>query len=176
MIRPLAVAVLLLAGACSKPAPAPGGPSTEYAARDGSFTARLPGGWKVDDSPGRYRKAAFFGPPDGAKPFSSLISVNFYAAGGRFQTPDDYIAARAALGRAEPPRAAAVGGVPGIEVTVATVFTDVHSGPQRLVARSLAVPAPGGFFGLEYTRPEDQPPSKDFDAMLASFKPGPAPR
>lgn len=173
MIRSLAVAALLLSAACSRPAP---GAPAEYAPSDGSFSARLPGGWKVDESPGRYRKAAFFGPPGGAKPFSELIAVSFYPAGGRYKAPEDYIAGRAALGRAQPPRSVSVGGVQGVEVTVASVFPDPHSGPQPLVTRALAVPAAGGFYALEYTRPEDQPASKDFDDMVASFKPGPAPK
>jgi hypothetical protein len=176
MNRFLAAAVLLLAAACSKPAPFPGSASAEYSAPDGSFTARLPGGWKVDDSPGRYRKAAFFGPPDGAKPFSELIAVSFYPAGGRYRGPDDYIAGQAALGKAGPSKPVTVGDALGVEVTVATTFPDPHAGPRPLITRALAVPAAGGFFALEDTRPEDLPASKEFDELLGSFKPGPAPR
>jgi hypothetical protein len=134
----------------------------------------LPGGWKVDDSKGENRKAAFFGPPTGAKPFSELIAVSWYAAGGRYQGIDDYIAAQAALGRAEPSRPATVAGVAGVEISVASVFPDPHSGPQPLVTRVVAVPAAGGFYALEHTRPADAPPSPAFDELLRTFRPGSA--
>ncbi|OGS41144.1 MAG: hypothetical protein A2506_02045 [Elusimicrobia bacterium RIFOXYD12_FULL_66_9] len=170
MIRSLPIALLLAVAACSRPA-SPGA-SVDYSAPDGSFVASLPGGWKVDDAAGEHRKAAFFGPPDGGKPFSELISVSFYPAGGRYPSIDDYIAAQAALGRAMPPRDVQVGGVRGVELTVRTVFPDVHSGPQPLVTRALAVPAVKGFFALEHTWPEGAAPSAAFDELLGSFKPG----
>lgn len=172
MIRRLAAVLLMCAAACSKPAPVPGGAPAEYVAPDKSFTASLPGGWKVDDAPGEHRKAAFFGPPDGKKPFSELISVSFYPAGGRYQDIEEYVAAQSALGQALPPREASVGGVRGVELTVRSVFRDVHSGPQPLVTRALAVPAAKGFFTLEHTWPEGAAPSPAFDDLLRSFKPG----
>jgi len=170
MIRRLAAVLMLCAAACSRPAPAPGGAPVEYAAPDGSFTARLPGGWTVDDAPGENRKAAFFGPADGKKPFSELIAVSFYPAGGRYGGVDEYLAAQASHGSAAPPRDATVAGVKGVELIVRTVFPDVHSGPQPVVTRVLAVPAAGGFYALEHTWPDGAAPSPAFDALVASFK------
>ena len=166
----LAVVVLLLGAACSRPAPVPGGAPGEYAASDGSFTVRLPGGWRVDEAPGETRKAAFFGPPAGAKPFSELISVSYYPEGGRYKGVDDYVAAQAALGRAEPTREVLVGGARAVEMSVATVFPDIHSGPQPLITRVVAVPAAGGFYALEHTRPSASPPSAEFDELVRSFQ------
>lgn len=170
MIRRLAVALLLGAAACSRPAAT--GALIEYAAPDGSFTARLPGGWRVDDAPGEHRKAAFFGPPDGKKPFSELIAVSFHPAGGRYRSVDEYLAAQAALGRAAPPREVPVGGAHGMELTVRSVFADPHSGPQPIVTRALALTAAKGFFTLEHTWPEGAAPSSAFDELVRSFKPG----
>ena len=174
MSRRFVVMLLLCASACSRPAPAPvssDGPIS-YAAPDESFTASLPGGWKVDDSPGEHRKAAFFGPPDGPKPFAELIAVSWYRAGDRYQNVDDYLAAQAALGRAEPAREVSAGGVKGRELTVRSVFPDVHSGPQPVVTRVVAVPSGAGFFALEHTWPDGAAPSPAFERLLETFKPG----
>jgi hypothetical protein len=146
----------------------------EYSAPDGSFAARLPGGWKVDDAPGVSRKAAFFGPPDGAKPFAQLIAVSFYPAGGRYKDADEYLATQAALGRAEPAREARAGGRRATEMTLRTRFNDIHSGVQPLVTRVVAVPVDGGFFALEHTWPEGTAPSPAFEELVAGFKPGAA--
>lgn len=167
-----AAVLLLLGAACSRPS-APDGASREYAARDGSFAAKLPEGWKVDEAPGENRKAAFFGPPDGAKPFSQLIAVSFYSAGGRYKNVDEYMAAQSALGRAEPPHAAAAG-ARGVERLVHTVFQDIHSGSQPLTTRIVAIPAAGGFYALEHTWPDGTAPSPAFEELLSSFKPGDA--
>jgi hypothetical protein len=168
-----AVAVLILcSAACSRPAPVPGGASVEYAAPDGSFTARMPGGWKADDAPGENRKVAFFGPPDGAKPFAELIAVSYYPAGGRYKDVNDYVGAQASLGQAQPPREVAVGAARGMEVIVKTVLPDIHSGPQPLVTRVLAFPSGAGFYALEHTWPDGDVPSPAFDALAASFKAG----
>ncbi|MFI5345181.1 MAG: hypothetical protein ACHQ51_02290 [Elusimicrobiota bacterium] len=170
MMRSLAAVLLLGVAACSRPAPVPGGASLQYAAPDGSFTALLPGGWKVDDAPGENRKAAFFGPPDGAKPFAQLIAVSFYPAGGRYKDVNDYIGAQSALGQAQPPREVAVGAARGAEVIVKTVFSDIHAGPQPLVTRVLAFPSGAGFYALEHTWPDGEAPSPAFDALVSSFK------
>jgi hypothetical protein len=167
-----AVLAASLVAACSRSAPAPGGAVLEYAAPDGSFTSRLPGGWKVDDAPGVNRKAAFFGPPDGAKPFSQLIAVSFYPASGRYKDAGEYLAAQAALGRAEPAREVSAGGGKATEMILRAKFTDPHSGVQPLVTRVVAVPADGGFFALEHTWPDGETPSAAFDGVLAAFKPG----
>ena len=172
MTRHFAAALLLCAAGCSKPAPPPGGAPVVYTAPDGSFSATLPGGWRMDDAPGKYRKAAFFGPPDGKKPFSELIAVSFYPAGGRYKGVEDYIAAQSALGRADPTREVPVGGVRSVELIVRTVFQDVHTGSQPQVTRVLAVPAAAGFFALEHTWPDGAAPSTAFDNMVTSFKPG----
>lgn len=167
-----AVLAVLLGAACSRPAPAPGGAVLEYSAPDGSFASRLPGGWKVDDSPGVNRKAAFFGPPDGAKPFSQLIAVSFYPASGRYKDAADYLAAQAALGKAEPARDVRAAGLKAREMILRAKFTDVHSGVQPLVTRVIAVPVDGGFFALEHTWPDGETPSPAFDGVVAAFKPG----
>ena len=172
MTRRLAAVLLLCAAACSKPAPVPGGAPAGYVAPDGSFSASLPGGWKVDDSPGEHRKASFFGPPDGDKPFSDLISVSFYPAGGRYQNVDEYVASKSSLGPPALPREVMVAGVRGVELTVLSEFRDVHTGVHRLVTRALAVPAAKGFFALEHTWPEGAAPSPAFDELVRSFKPG----
>lgn len=174
-MRRLALAALFLAAACSRPSPEPAG-SVEYSPPDGSFTARLPGGWKADDAPGKTRKAAFFGPPDGRKPFSELIAVRFFPAGGRYKDPRAYAAAQAAFGKpAPPPREIEVGATRGLELRTESVFSDVHSGPQALVTRSVLLPAGGGFYALEHTYPAAGPSSAAiFEDVLRSFRPRPA--
>lgn len=48
-LAPLPAFLLLAAAACSRPVP---DARVEYRSADESFSASLPGGWKVDDSPG----------------------------------------------------------------------------------------------------------------------------
>ena len=48
----------------------------------------------------------------------------------------------------------------------------MHSGPQPLLTRVLAVPAAKGFYALEHTWPEGAAPSAAFDEFIRSFKPG----
>jgi hypothetical protein len=169
-LKGLLVAAVLLAGCSRAPAPRADG-AVEYSAPDGSFTALLPGGWKVDESPTESKRVAFFGPPDGATPFSDMIRVVYYPSNGRFKNADEYLANESLVGLAEPTHAATVAGLPAVERIVRSMSPGVHRAPQPLINRMLAVTVPGGFFALEHTYPESSKPSPAFEALLASFKP-----
>ncbi|UPT75086.1 MAG: hypothetical protein M0D55_05070 [Elusimicrobiota bacterium] len=154
-MRTIALAVLLFA-ACSRPS---GGPVV-YSAPDGSFSAALPGGWKVDDMPGESRKAAFFGP--GAE----MIRVALHANA----TPESYRASRGGL--PTPLVDSEAGRAKAREFLVDTEFPDPHSGPKRFSSRVVLLPTPGGLFVLEHAWPAGTPGSKAvFDDVLRTFKP-----
>lgn len=170
MTRILCLAVLL-AAACGR-APAPGAP-TDYRAPDGSFSARLPSDWKVDDAAGETRKAAFFGPPSGAKPYSELMGVYFHA-GADPEAARAYLASEAPTGTPFAPRPVPVGAGTGLELVSSRTMPDVHSGPQRVTTRLVEVAVPGGFYSLEHTWPEGARPSAAFDELLRTFKPAAA--
>jgi len=154
---------LLVLPACKRP-PAASGGAIEYRAPDGSFTASLPPDWKADEAPGETRKAVFFGPPDGAQPFTQMMGVYFHAA------PEPAAAARAHLasetGAAPAP---AAGGA--LETVVEREVPDPHRGPRRTVTRTVAVPSAGGFFTLVHVYPAGSRAAASFDTLVSSFKP-----
>ncbi len=176
-MKPAALAVgLLLGAACSrKPAPPPGG-GVSYAAPGGRFAADLPPGWRVDEAADGDRLAAFFGPPDGPAPYTETIAVSFHPASGRWKSARQFLPAEAAGGLATAAVPVTVAGIASLETTVDRDFPDPHLGLQRTRTRAVLVPAPGGFFALENTRPAGQAPSPAFDDFLASFKPAAAAR
>ena len=153
---------LLLSPACRRPA-ASGG-TVEYRAPDGSFTARLPPNWKADEAPGETRKAVFFGPPDGAQPFSQMMGVYFHAA------PDPAASARAFLS-SETGAAPAPAAGEALETVVEREVPDPHRGAQRTVTRTVAVPSAGGFFTLVHVYPAGSRASASFDELVSTFKP-----
>lgn len=155
--------IAVLAAACSRPAPdAP----AEYRPADDSFSASLPGGWKVDDSPGETRKAAFFGPPAGPGAFSEMIRVSLQPA----TTPEAYRASRPGL--PTPLRETSAGGAKAWEFLSDSEFRDPHAGIKKLSSRVVLVPAPGGLFVLEHTWPAGAPSGREaFEELLRTFKP-----
>jgi hypothetical protein len=161
------LAAVLLAASCGRQ---DSGPATvAYSPPDASFHARLPADWKADESLGETRKAAFFGPPDGAKPYSQLMGVYFHAA------PDPESAARAYLAGSGPPaREIMVGSRRGLEVVSTRTEPAVEMGPQTVQIRSIAVPVAGGFFILEHTWPVGAAPSPAFDELVKTFEPAAA--
>lgn len=153
----------LLAVACTRPSP---DGSAEYRPEDESFTATLPGGWKVDDSPGETRKAAFFGPPSGPGAFTEMIRVSLHPA----TTPEAYRAARPGL--PTPLRETAAGGAKAWEFLSDSEFPDPHGGTRKLSSRVVTVPTPRGLFVLEHAWPAGAPSGRPaFDELLRTFKP-----
>jgi hypothetical protein len=161
------IPIALLIVACGR-STVPGAP-TDYRAPDGSFSARLPSDWKVDDAPGETRKAAFFGPPSGVKPFSQLMGVYFHPS-TEPASARAYLASEAPAEVPFAPRDVPVGGGTGLELIVSRTVPDVHFGPQRVTTRLVEVVVPGGFYSLEHTWPTGTEPSPSFDELLHSFK------
>ena len=83
-MRSILILSLILAAACTR-SPRPGEPVT-YSPADGSFTAALPAGWRVDEAATGARRATFYGPPAGPAPFTQSLAVSFYGKGGRWST------------------------------------------------------------------------------------------
>jgi len=166
-MRTLAAAVLLaLAAACAR---APSDGRVAYSAPDGGFSARLPAAWRVDESRGEERRAAFFGPGTGAD--AESIFVSFFPAGSRWRSAREYAYAQAATGRAGP----VVDGARGPEVVVERELADAHLGRVVKRVRVATVAAAGGFFALEdWTDAAREAPAADFEAFAASFRAGPA--
>jgi hypothetical protein len=151
--------------ACSRPA---ANAPAEYRPADDSFSATLPGGWKVDDSPGETRKAAFFGPPAGPGAFAEMIRVSLYPA----TTPEAYRAARPGL--PTPLNEVSVGGAKAWEFMSDSEFRDVHSGVRKLSSRVVSITTPQGLFVLEHTWPAGAPAGREaFEELLRTFKPKP---
>jgi hypothetical protein len=159
------LAAFLFAIACSKPAD-PNAP-VAFRPADGSFSARAPARWKVNDAPGENRKAAFFGPPDGAKPFSQLMGVYFHPAAEPEKAARAYL--RSAVGTEPQPVKAAE--LSGLEATVSRAVSDIHQGEQRETTRTAVFPVQGGFYSLEHTWPAGGAPDPAFDELLRTFRP-----
>ncbi len=155
--------IALAAAACSRPGPnAP----AEYRARDNSFIASLPGGWKVDDSPDETRKASFFGPPSGPGAFAQSIRVSLYPA----TPPEAYRAGRAGL--PTPLQETAVGGAKALEFLSDSEFRNPHAGVTRLSSRAVMLPTSQGLFVLEHTWPAGGGADRAaFENLLRTFKP-----
>lgn len=168
-MRRLLLAVALLACGCGRrDAGAPG--SVDYRAPDGSFRARLPGNWRADETAGETRRTALYGPPDGPQPFAQLIGVYFHAAADPVTAARAYLASTAS-GPAVPPREIAVGSRRGFESVETRLLPGVELKPQSVEVRTVAVPAPGGFFTLEHTRPAGSAAAPAFDELIRTFEP-----
>ncbi|MDE2492035.1 MAG: hypothetical protein KGM24_14400 [Elusimicrobia bacterium] len=170
MRRSLLLSGLLLAAACARKPAAPKG-EVAYSPADGSFTAALPRGWRVNEAELGTRRAAFYGPPDGKAPYSELIGVYFYPSSGRWSDPADYAQAESAIGVATPVSRTEAAGVSALSFEVRRELPDPHLGVQRTTTREILVPARGGFFALIHSYPTDgPPPGPAFDAFVASFR------
>lgn len=167
----LTFALAATATGCRKAPPATG--PVEYRAADGSFTARLPGDWKADDSPGESRKIAIFGPPSGKNPFSDLMGVYYHASADPASAARSYVASQTGQG---PGLGPTLGGeAAALDSQGDRSVHDLHSGRDlKETTRIVAVLAPGGFYSLEHTWPSDQAPDAAFDELVRTFKPGPA--
>lgn len=155
--------IAALAAACSRPAPnAP----AEYLPPDESFTATMPGGWKVDDSPSETRKASFFGPPTGPGAWTGMIRVSLYPG----KSPEEYRASRP--GPAAPLQESAAGGAKAWTLLSESEFHDPHAGVRKLSSRSVLVQTPRGLFVLEHTWPAGAPVGAEaFEELVRTFKP-----
>lgn len=155
--------IAVLAAACSRPAP--NAPS-EYRPADDSFSAALPGGWKVDDSPAEMRKAAFFGPPSGPGAWAEMIRVSLYPT----TTPQAYRAGQPGL--PTPLQETSAGGTKAWEFLNDSEFRDPHSGVKKLSSRVVVLPTPQGLFVLDHTWPAGAPAGREaFAELLRTFKP-----
>lgn len=161
----LFVLAVLAAAACTRPAPdAP----AEYRSADESFSASLPGGWKVDDTPGETRQAAFFGPPAGPAAFTEMIRVSLHPE----TTPEAYRASRPGL--PTPLTQTAAGGAKAWEFRTDYELRDPHAGIKKMSSRVAAVPTPRGLFVLEHSWPSGAPAGREaFEELLRTFKPKP---
>ena len=163
------LAAMVLACACSR-APKPG-EAVEYSPADGSFSASVPSDWKADAAPGETRKAAFFGPPAGAKPFSELMGVYLHPSSNSAADARDYLISEVPAGGPAVVRDVAVGGATGMEVVFERIEPDLHRAPQRVSVRMVAVPVAGGFFLLQHSWPAGASPGDAFDELLRTFRP-----
>ena len=155
--------IAVLAAACSRPS---ADTPAEYLPADQSFSATLPGGWKVDDGPAETRKAAFFGPPTGTGAFTAVIRVSLYPA----TTPQDYRATRSGL--PTPLVEMTVGGAKAWEFLVEGEARDPHAGVTKLASRVVSVQTAHGLFVLEHTWHADLPAGgQAFEELLRTFKP-----
>ncbi|MBI3566176.1 MAG: hypothetical protein HY079_13345 [Elusimicrobia bacterium] len=170
-MRLLVALLLLLPAACRKaPAPAPSAP-VDYRPADGSFSARVPGDWRVEDAPGESRKAAFFGPPAGPAPFSDLMGVYYHAAAEPGTAARAYVASQTGHGPGLTPPLG-VSPAAGLDDSFTRAAPAGHGGPgPSVVTRVVAVPVSGGFYTLEHTWPADRAPDPAFEELLRSFKP-----
>ncbi|MDP3544109.1 MAG: hypothetical protein Q8T11_16705 [Elusimicrobiota bacterium] len=157
--------IALAAAACSRPAPdAP----ADYRPDDESFSATLPGGWKVDDSPAETRKASFFGPPAGPAAFSEMIRVSLHPG----TTPEAYRASRQGL--PSPLKETEAGGAKAWEFLSDAEFRDPHAGVKKLSSRFVAIPTPKGLYVLEHSWPAGASAGREaFEELLRTFKPKP---
>ncbi len=174
MRRALALTFALAAAfaGCRKPPPKKTGP-VEYRAADGSFTARLPGDWKADDSPGESRKIAIFGPPSGKTPFSDLMGVYYHPSADPTPAARSYVASQTGQGPGLGPTLG--GDAAALDSQGDRSVHDLHSGRDlKETTRIVAVVVPGGFYTLEHTWPSEQAPDAAFDELVTTFKPGPA--
>lgn len=161
-MKRLMIAVLL-AAACARTDP--NGPAL-YVSRDDAFSATLPGGWRVDDSPGETRKAAFFGPPAGERPFAEMIRVSLRPGA----TPEGYRGS--VQGLPTPLAETSAGGAKAWEFLSTYEFHDPHAGIKKFATRAVLVPSSAGLYVLEHSWPAGTDGSRAaFDALLASFKP-----
>jgi hypothetical protein len=160
-MKRLLFAALALA-ACSRRAPnAP----AEYRPADASFSATLPGGWKVDDAPDETNKASFFGPPSGPAAWTELIRVSLEQ-----RTPEAYRASRSGL--PSPLTPAAFGGPRAREFLNDAEVPDPHGGVKKRSSRFVLIPTSKGLFVLEHTWPSGAPAGGDaFEVLLRTFKP-----
>lgn len=156
--------LVALGGACAKP---PASAPVEFSPADGSFTARAPGHWRVDQTPGVTRKAVFYGPPEGARPYSEMIRVALHPA----QTPQAYRGAHAAS--APPLNETTAGQTKAWEYRDEAEVPDPHGPTRRVITRTVLVPSTGGLYALEHSWPAGAEPGKAFDEFLASFRPKP---
>ncbi len=163
----LLLIAVLAAAACSRPAPnAP----VEYRPADDSFSASLPGDWKVDDGPAETQKATFFGPPSDPGAFTASIGVSLRPA----TTPLAYRATRGGMPilPSTPLAETSVGGTKAQEFFVDSEFRDPHSGVKKLSSRVVMLPTAAGLFVLEHTWPAGAPAGQAaFDELLRTFKP-----
>ena len=167
---------VVFAVACGRAPRAPGD-AMEYRAKDGLFTARIPGNWRLDESPSDSPGADFFGPPDGPKPFSQSIGVEYRAARDPQAEARRFLDAESSPGDAESPHRIVMGGGEGpLEATFTQEISDIHLGRRRATTQLIAVPVTGGFFLLSNRRPAGDPPSAVFEEFRRSFKPGSAPK
>jgi len=171
--RAVGLVVFLLA-ACSR-APKPPAGTADYASADGRFSARVPAAWRVDETRGEDRIAAFFGPGSGAE--AEMISISYFPASSRWKTPLEFAMAQGIGARAEPIRHSSVAGSSALDFTVERTFDDQVRGRQSVRVRSLLVPVAGGFFALQdFTDAARASAGGEFDAFAASFRPGPVPK
>ena len=144
-MRAVLLAAVALLAACGKEPPKapPAAAEVVFTAKDGSFSARLPAAWRVDETRLEGSGAAFFGPPDGPRPYSQMITVSFKAS------------------TAPPP----VG-----VITDELTLPGPKGALVRLTVRRAAAPAPGGYYALEYSVPAGDEPLPAWDAFRAGFK------
>ena len=132
----------------------------------------LPSNWKVDETSGETRIAAFYGPPGGQKPFSQLMGVYFHPASDPAGAARGYLASTPE--GTSPAHEVSVGALSGLEVTTEHSLLDIHLGQQRVITRTVVAAVHGGFFSLEHTWPTGASPAPAFDEMVRSFRPAPA--
>lgn len=162
-MKRLATAVLL-AAACGRPA----GP-VEYGSPELGFTAAAPASWKADESQPAPRRAAFYGPPAGPRPFAESIVVSFQPAGGRWPGPAAYLAAASRVPGAPPLPPPAPD---AREAAFERATPSMHGKSLVERVRLVAVEAGNGFFVLEHAYPaEGYAPGPEFEAFRTSFKP-----
>ena len=160
-MKPLLFALLAFASCTSNS----GEKSMEYEPPNGSFRARLPVDWKVDDSPDARSQAVFYGPPSAPGTFAQMIRVSLVVD----SSPDSYRASRPGL--PSPLAETFVSGEKSWEFLTARAFIDPHSGTSKIYSRVVMLPTARGLFVFEHTWQAGTAPRKAvFDELLRSFK------
>lgn len=158
-------------------------PLTAYTAADKLFSARLPDGWQVDEGLRVTPGAFFFG-------FRDSISVSFYRAANPADDARQHLSAQTlrstipvpiplplAADKKPKPNRPAVAGHEAWETSFVTTSPPMmHNIPkQQFMERVVVVVMKTGFFSLRASCRLPEPCTwEDFEAFLASFRPGSA--
>ena len=154
----------------------------DYTAADNSFSARLPGYWKVDEKRYESLGASFFGPSD-------YIGVFYYRAKDAAEAAQRHLLSQAMRsttpvpipvmppGKDKPkPNRAAVAGHQAWETSIVTSMPAMHNIPaQQYQERIVVVVMKDGYFSLKASCRLPEPCTwVAFETLLASFRPGSA--
>jgi hypothetical protein len=198
MKKLLALSALALFAACKKPAaPEPqraetpvktvatvaGNELVEYTEPSGAFSFHAPATWRAKEMSDLGPEVMMFGPGTSAFPQSVSMAVSRYPDPmDRSGDPKHYYDAMAHLEFTrivEPFAKRTIGGREVETYATESPFRPLHSSKVKYTKREdvAVIRFPGGFYRIEHTAPVDiyKETLPLFEAVVASFKPGPVP-